>query len=270
MKDKTFRHSGKLGDIIYSLPAVKALGGGIFYVDHRTEYIETPPLGEQTALMVIRLLETQKYVKRASLYEGETIDYDLDRFRNWAIPLHVFNIIKSEAVEVAGKLFGAPVKDGWQMMMPAVEVDLAQLHWESVGLPGRVNLSTPWMTGIGKKSIAEIVVSKTTSRPGKLDWLTLRDYAARSVFVGFEDEWRAFCDDYFEIPHYRAMDLLDLAQVIAGAKLFVGNQSFGLALADAMLIPRVVQLWEASPNRLTSTNTHHVLTHDIVKTYLRL
>jgi hypothetical protein len=49
----SFRHSGKLGDIIYSLPAVRALDGGSYFIDHRTEYFRKPPLGEQTARMMV-------------------------------------------------------------------------------------------------------------------------------------------------------------------------------------------------------------------------
>ena len=30
---KTFLHSGDLGDIIYSLPTIRKLGGGILYLD---------------------------------------------------------------------------------------------------------------------------------------------------------------------------------------------------------------------------------------------
>ena len=58
----SFRHSGKLGDIIYSLPAVRALGGGIFYVDAATAYFEKPALGRETAQMMVDLLETQNYI----------------------------------------------------------------------------------------------------------------------------------------------------------------------------------------------------------------
>ena len=55
----TFRHSGKLGDIVYSLPAVRALGGGLMYLDYRTAYFEKPPLGKESASMMIDLLRTQ-------------------------------------------------------------------------------------------------------------------------------------------------------------------------------------------------------------------
>ena len=33
MLQPTFKHSGDLGDIIFSLPTIKALGGGILYLD---------------------------------------------------------------------------------------------------------------------------------------------------------------------------------------------------------------------------------------------
>lgn len=270
MRSKTFRHSGKLGDIIYSLPAVKALGGGTFYVDYRTEYFEKPPLGKQAALMIIKLLETQDYIERASLYEEEPTDYNLDQFRNKAVPIHFFNLIKSGSDEIAGRLFGPLVKEIRQQILPQPEVDLPQLTWESVGLPGKVDLSLPWITGIPKKRIADIVVSKTIRYPGRLDWSCLKDYAARSCFVGLEEEWRAFCDAYFYIEFYRSEDFVDLAEAIAGAKLFVGSQSFALALADAMLIPRVAQLWQPSPNRISPVNSHRHLTQEIIRTYIAL
>lgn len=268
MKSKTFRHSGKLGDIIYSLPTVKALGGGTFYVDYRTEYLGKPPLGKETALMTVKLLETQDYIEKASLYEEEPISYNLDEFRNKAVPIHFFNLIKNESDEISGALFGPLVKEIRKQIFPTSEVDLPQLIWESAGLAGEVDLSSPWITGIPQKRIADIVVSKTIRYPGKLDWPRLKEYASRSIFVGLEEEWRAFCKAYFEIEFYRAEDLLDLAEVIAGAKLFVGNQSFALALADAMLIPRVAQLWEPSPNRISPVNSHRALTQDIIRTYV--
>lgn len=270
MSSKTFRHSGKLGDIIYSLPTVKALGGGTFYLDYRTQYMGKPPLGRQTALMMVQLLETQDYIEKASLYEGEPVSYNLDQFRDKAVPIHLFNIIKSGSDDLAGLLFGPLVKELRQRAVPKLEVDLPQLVWESIGLPGKVDLSTPWMTGIPQKRMADIVVSKTVRYPGKLDWSCLKPYASRAVFVGLEEEWRAFREAYFAIEFYRTEDLLDLAKVIAGAKLFVGSQSFALALADAMLIPRVAQLWEPSPNRISAVNSHQVLAPDIIRTYVRL
>jgi hypothetical protein len=270
VKSHSFRHSGKLGDIIYSLPSVKALGGGRFFVDYRTQYFGKPPLGRSTALMILDLLETQEYIELARLYEGEPISYNLDSFRNQAVPIHLFNLIKNEMDEVAGRLFGSDVKGLRQQMIPRLQVDLPQLHWEIAGLPGQVDSTVPWITGIPKKSVADIVVCRTARHPGKFDWTALRNYANRSVFVGLEDEWRLFCQTYFVIPFYQVQNLLEFARVVAGARLFVGNQSFGLALADAMSIPRVAELWQPSPNRLARSHAHDKLSPEVIRNYIGL
>lgn len=239
-------------------------------MDYRTQYPEKPPLGRTAALMIVDLLETQEYIELARLYEGEPISYNLDSFRKQAISIHLFNLVKNELDEVAGNLFGSVVKGLRQQMIPRLQVDLPQLHWEIAGLPGQFDSAVPWITGIPKKAVADIVVSRTARHPGEFDWARLRNYAARSVFIGLEDEWRAFCQNYFMIPFYRVENLLDFARVVAGAKLFVGNQSFGLALADAMSIPRVAELWAPSPNRLAQRNAHDKLTPEVIRTYIGL
>ena len=264
----TFRHSGKLGDIIYSLPAVRALGGGFFYVDHVTQYLGKPALGIHSARMMIELLETQDYIHRAALYGGEPVNYDLDRFRDKAFPVHVFNIIQAETDKAAGLLFGNLATDIRRRIIPKLEIDMAQFHWESIGLAGRADLDIPWMNGIPQKPIAEIVICKTSRYSGKLNWRGLKEYASRSVFVGMEEEWQAFRSAYFDVEFYKVCNLLDFAQVVAGAKLYVGNQSFGLALADAMLIPRVAELGEPNPIRMSAIRAHNSLTQHVVEAYI--
>lgn len=265
-----FRHSGKLGDIVYSLPAARALGGGIFYVDPTTRYPEKPALGIDAARGMVELLETQSYIRSAAVYNGEPITHDLDRFRDKAVPVHVFNVLKQQTDRIAETFFGSPIKELRRQFIPNMEVDLAQFHWEAVGLPGKANCDVPWITGIQPSPIAEIVISRTGRYSGQLDWLNLKDYAARAVFVGHAEEWRTFQHDFFEIRFHQATSLVDLAQTIAGAKLFVGNQSFGLALADAMLIPRVAELSASHPIRTSSIHAHQDLTHEIMEAYLQI
>jgi hypothetical protein len=264
----TFRHSGKLGDIIYSLPAVRALGGGVFYVDPVTQYFEKPPLGKEAAQEMIELLETQDYIHRGALYEGEPVSCNLDRFRERAVPIHFFNIFKRESDKMAERLFGSIVKEIRKKFIPDLPVEIAQLHWEIAGLPGKADIDTPWITGICPQPEAEIVISKTVRHGGSLDWAGLQKYADRSIFVGLEEEWSIFRRAYFDVRFYRVRSLLGFAQVVAGAKLYVGNQSFGLALADAMLIPRVAELWESNPIRMSPIRGHQVLTPEIVEAYV--
>jgi hypothetical protein len=90
--------------------AVKARGGGVYFVGYRTEYREKPPLGKQPALMMIDLLSTQDYIVEANLYEGQPLTCDLDRFRDKAVGIHIFNAIRAETDQIAGALFGGSSK----------------------------------------------------------------------------------------------------------------------------------------------------------------
>ena len=47
------------------------------------------------------------------------------------------------------------------------------------------------------------------------------------------------------LEHYESNDFLELASIIKGAKLFIGNLSFGYALAEALKVPRLL---ESGPN----------------------
>jgi hypothetical protein len=264
----SFRHSGKLGDIIYSLPAVRALGKGCYFVDHRTEYFQKPPLGELAAGMMTQLLCTQDYIHHAALYDGRPVTCDLDRFREKAVGVHVFNTLRAQSNRFAGLVFGNAAEQVRESIIPRIEVDLPQCHWECVALPGKANLD-PWLSGISPKLVGDIVVCRTGRRAGSLDWRILAPFARNTVFVGFEMEHFAFCKSQFPVEFYQAADFIDLARVIAGAKLFVGNQCFGLALADAMSVPRVVEVWDESPNRMLSANAHDTLTREVIERHVQ-
>jgi ADP-heptose:LPS heptosyltransferase len=71
---------------------------------------------------------------------------------------------------------------------------------------------------------------------------------ARAVFVGLADEHSAFCAATgWDIPHHATDNMLELASVIAGAKLFIGNQSQALALAIGLGTPYCCELRQDLP-----------------------
>jgi ADP-heptose:LPS heptosyltransferase len=68
------------------------------------------------------------------------------------------------------------------------------------------------------------------------------------IFVGVEEEYKDFIT---QVPHAewaRVNDFLQLARIIAGSRLFIGNQSFPFAIAEALKVPRVVELDPLTPN----------------------
>ena len=76
---KTFKHSGDLGDIIYSLPTIRALGGGILYLDPEgganDKYVRDQSVDGRTRLNKLTidsltpLLEAQPYIEKVKYLE---------------------------------------------------------------------------------------------------------------------------------------------------------------------------------------------------------
>jgi GT2 family glycosyltransferase len=210
---KTFKHSGKLGDIVYSLPAVRALGGGSIYI------APEPRLGftEDHARSILPLLEAQPYVDKASLWDGQSVDDDLDRFRRCAAP---------EITNLADQHLFA-------FDLPAAERDRAWLQVEEKG-PRRqavFNLS-PHHHGI------------------TAFWPECRKLFPDAIFVGLAQDHQAFQYMYGEIAHVPTEDLLALAQVIASADVFVGNQSAPYAIAEGLKVPCIQQTDPKAPNAI--------------------
>ncbi|HEX4792935.1 MAG TPA: hypothetical protein VH370_04035, partial [Humisphaera sp.] len=86
---KTFKHSGNLSEIIFALPTIRALGGGILYLDPAGG--ESEPLVKQPQKLRSRtrldadsieslrpLLALQEYIVEVRNWSGENVDFNLD------------------------------------------------------------------------------------------------------------------------------------------------------------------------------------------------
>ena len=78
-------------------------------------------------------------------------------------------------------------------------------------------------------------------------WQKYKDVA---VFVGTELEYDSWCALFGEIPHCVTGTLYDAARVIAGADLFIGNQSVCRAIASGMKKDIVLEVWPSGANCL--------------------
>ena len=74
-----FRHRRKLGDVVYSLPAVRHLGGGILYLDPTSlDGTQDQAYWRWQFEGLIPFLEQQPYLQEVRIHEGEAFDVDLD------------------------------------------------------------------------------------------------------------------------------------------------------------------------------------------------
>jgi len=120
---KVFSHSGATGDIIFSLPTIRAMGGGHLVIT-TGNYIM-----QQRAEAVKPLLEAQPYITGVSIGEAPAGSINLDKFRQYAG--HHNNL-----VEAHFKGQGMPVESSWRDGWLTVP-ELSQLkpycciHWTS-------------------------------------------------------------------------------------------------------------------------------------------
>ena len=234
----TFKHSGDLGDIIYALPTVRGLGGGTLYLDlnggRGDPFVQqTCPdghtkLGQRAYDAVRPLLLEQPYVADVRPWAGEAVDHNLDRFRRQA---------------VGG-------------------VNLVVAHLREFGLPESV-VNDPWLTlrSPPVKPPKPILISRTVRYHSKYRWwaLNIRQLAPQSVFIGFEKEHDIFQYTFeCQVDFVWAKDALEIAQLLLGAELLVGNSNFTMAIAHGLGTAFIQELYEYSPSVFQRPNARYM------------
>lgn len=232
-----FKHSGNLGDIIYSLPTIIALGGGALYLSDGRGKLQKPMTGGMIEQM-IELLQRQPYLSAVLPYRDEKVDLDLDRFRDD---------------------YG-----------PGSDVHLAVRHLKTFGAD--YDLSLPWLENIEPLYVGDIVIHNSLRwRDLSLNWRVLREFQDQCVFIGFKNEYRAFQRKTgLKVRFRESKNILELAGAIRASKLFIGNQSLGFALAEALKQPRILEVSYQEPDVMPqSYNGHILITKKLINYYLR-
>lgn len=229
---KTYKHSGDLGDIIYSLPTIKTLGGGILYLDPEggkeeplvnwSVYNNTK-LTEKSIDAIKPFLEQQDYIEEVRLWDPSIeVDYNLDKFRK-----HIkFNNLSLSHLD-------------------AFDLVEDNLHFHS----------TPWLKAEKKELPVgkDIVLSRSCRYHGNYSfWECLpEEWVENAVFVSHPKEYEYFLYTFprFEgkIPYVQTESILDLAGYIAECKLFVGNSNFAHALAEGMKKDMINEVYQQYP-----------------------
>lgn len=229
-----FKHSGTLGDIVYSLPVVKFLGGGEFYLHlNQIDWIGQHYYGSKPApfhqgrmtpadLEFMRpLFEAQDYITRFDAMDKATeITHNLDNFR----PLFVGH--PGNYVDIYAHTFGLSKAQADQIRtQPWLTVPRAR---KIEGKPYVVNRTARW-----------------TNPESLAVWAQWREEGAdqASVFVGLPEEYEAFKKfSGWRIDYQPTENMLELAEVIAGAEQFIGNQSVALSLAIGLGVSYACEL----------------------------
>lgn len=221
----SFKHSGNPGDLIYSLALVQYLGGGdyylhldqINYLSKKYYGVDAPPIhqGRMNAKdyeFMRSFMEAQTYIDRFEPMDPKTaeITHNLDRFRD------LFVHHPGNYVDCYANTFN--IRD-------------ANLQ--------RLMRQTPWLTVPNARKIeGKVGVVNRTERwvspelPPQYEVWRQEGIDRECVFVGLPHEYELFKRQTgWNIDYYPTPTMLDLAEVIAGAETFIGNQSMALSIA---------------------------------------
>ena len=222
-----FSHSGHSGDMVHAIPAMYALAKGrkinLFLELNKPNLNFTKgmkhPNGnvmftQKSVELFAPLLLNQPQFNRCEALAGQTIHYNLSVFRDFPFDYRMGSISR------------------WYFLTFGITWDLGK----------------KWLDVTPDQSYHDAIVVVRTFRyrtPG-ISYDFLKKYP-RVVLVGMKDEYE---DMKQHIPHleYKPVaNFLEMAKVIAGCKLYVGNQSFPSALAEALKVKRVIELFFRVP-----------------------
>ncbi|MES2648038.1 MAG: hypothetical protein V4717_14260 [Bacteroidota bacterium] len=227
-----FKHSGNAGDIIYALPAIFQLSKNQpihlhLQTNQPGKYGNAGhPLGnvmmnKRMIEMLSPLLLAQPDISTCDEYLEQHIDYDLDYVRKYPFQLNKGNII----------------------------------HWYYWAFGVRADESKPWLNIKPDHLYNNAIVlarSKRYNAPG-IQYSFLVKYE-RVVFIGVEEEYELMKKQIPELLFQPVKNFYEMAMIIAGSKLFIGNQSFPFAIAEAIKVKRILEVYFQSPNVAVSGN----------------
>lgn len=105
-----------------------------------------------------------------------------------------------------------------------------------------VDGGTPWLTvKPSPLSKGRIIVNRTGRyRNSRFPWGKVVDhYKHLLLFVGLHHEWREVCGHFGYMDYAPTSNMLEVAELIAGSELFIGNQSCSFAIAEGLKHPRI-------------------------------
>ena len=219
-KTISFLHYGHLGDIINSLPIIKEISKNskcnLFiqkeklipkHVSLNDHPFGKVYLSEKSILKFLPLLKEQNFLENVDIYDNQKIDIDLNFFRKLKINFNIDSV-------------------RWYSHITGVHADLSEKYLEVKG---------------SEKFKNYIVILRSLRRQNKfINYSFLKNYKS-IVFVGLKNEFDDLKKSINHLEHYDSEDFLELASIIKNSKVFIGNLSFGYALAEALKVPRLLE-----------------------------
>lgn len=226
MSGFNFYHSGDLGDIIYSLPTIKELGGGVLHLGNKHWVGQSPDkqITQDVVDQLYNILIHQPYLT------------DIKFTDDYKIPIHYnLNMFRKFFVEwCTGKLSVNVINEMKKLNI----VELTAREFLD-------NTSTlylqKWLTCNNPKAYINypIIINRTPRyNNDQFPWKQLiKDFGKKMIFIGHEEEHEQFKIQYGDVKYYETTELNNAYELVAGTKIFIGNQSLLYSFAEGLKRP---------------------------------
>ncbi|CAM3904158.1 hypothetical protein MUGA111182_16365 [Mucilaginibacter galii] len=215
-------HSGNAGDIIYALATIKRINEltsvpvNVYLRLNRPNNLpnyNSHPVGnvmlnDKMAALLIPLIATQPYIESCKIFTDEEIHIDMDYFRAGILPM------QGNIARWVGYITGVNA-ELWKSWL-SVEPDVKYANSIVIARSGRYQNTT-------------------------IDYTYLNKFN-NLVFIGIEPEYQDIKKHLPGIKWLSVENFLQMAQIIAGCKFFIGNQSFPFSIAEGLKAPRMLEL----------------------------
>lgn len=227
-KTLSFLHPGTFGDTLYAMSVVKLLGGGDVYIKlNGMNEVAWNAFGAVNAGVhngrytrsdldfLFPLLKHQSYIRKLDVWRNETVDFDLGTHYKFTTGPNGWQGNQTECYALA---CGLNINQYKKQLLLEPWLDPV----DPIKVPGKtivINRTTRYLQG------------RDPQDTSWADWIAdgLNDMA---IFVGTPEEHKLFNHQFkASVPYYPVADMLEMARVIQGCEMFIGNQSMPLAIA---------------------------------------
>jgi hypothetical protein len=179
----------------------------------------TVTLNEDMVRMIKPLLLSQQKISTCEIYSEQALDYDLDKIREYPFLHDRGNIAR----------------------------------WYFLIFPVTYDLSSPWLfvepSSLTKSSI--VIARSSRYQMPYIDYSYLRNYPD-VCFVGLAEEYLEMKEQIPALRFLETSNFYELATLISGSRLFIGNQSFPFSIAEALKVNRLLEVCYKIPNVIVS------------------
>lgn len=198
-------HSGDLGDIIYALPVINLLPDPKFhFVDRSFTKHLTSRLPFLTPLLDANGIQWSEEDFPANAH------LDMENFRS-----------------------------GWKGATTITDIVADWVEARTQTYIPRNLTDKPWLSVEPLREAGIMIARSSRYHNPTFPWQCLK--GMDTMFLGTEEEFRDLRKMIPDLNHRPVKDALEMARLIAGSEVFIGNQSFPLSLAIAMHHPSIME-----------------------------